>query len=111
MDLPPLERALDTLTDRARVVSRNLANANTPGYLRQDVPFFEVMKSTLAGAPPATTPVEQDRESPVRGDGNNTSPERELAALGSTTLMYRTVFQLTAKELSLFRTAVTEGRR
>jgi flagellar basal body rod protein FlgB len=52
-----------------------------------------------------------DFASPLRADGNNTSPERELAALTETALLYRTTLQLLAKDLSQLRAAITEGRR
>jgi len=109
-----LERALDVLTVRAKVLAGNLANASTPNYLRRDVPFHAVMRAMLAegGTKGAESlPAQVDLAPPLRADGNNTSPERELAALTETALLYRTTLQLLAKDLSQLRAAITEGRR
>jgi flagellar basal-body rod protein FlgB len=113
-----LERSLDVLSVRAKVLAGNLANANTPNFLRRDVPFHAVMRAMLSepttgdkGRGVRILPVQVDFASPLRADGNNTSPERELAALTETALLYRTTLQLLAKDLSQLRAAITEGRR
>ncbi len=111
MAVTGLERALNLLTQRAKVLAHNLANANTPAYLRREVPFYELMRAALNGDPPLVTSVQVDLSPPTRADGNNTSPERELAALTETALLYRVTLQLTAKELEQIRSAITEGRR
>lgn len=106
-----LERALTLLSRRVQVLAHNLANANTPAFLRRDVPFYELMRATLKGLDLPVTPAVIDLSPLVRADGNNTSPERELAALTETALLYRTTLQLAAKELDQLRSAITEGRR
>jgi flagellar basal-body rod protein FlgB len=112
-----LERALDVLSVRAKVLAGNLANASTPNFLRRDVPFHAVMRAMLSEPTMGDEgrgrilPVQVDFASPLRADGNNTSPERELAALTETALLYRTTLQLLAKDLSQLRAAITEGRR
>ncbi|GBC98987.1 hypothetical protein HRbin17_01508 [bacterium HR17] len=111
MALVGLERALDVLVMRAQVLAGNLANASTPGYLRRDVPFYEAMRTALAGQPLSRVPTRLDMTSAVRGDGNNTTPEKELAALTETSLLYRTILQLTEKGLAQLQAAITEGRR
>lgn len=112
MALNGLEGALTALTERARVLAGNLANANTPGYLRRDVPFYGLMRHLLeSGATPMTLLARPDFSPPTRADGNNTSPERELSALTETALLYRVTVQLAAKELERLRLAITEGRR
>ncbi len=114
-----LERALDILTVRAKVLAGNLANISTPYYLRRDVPFHAIMRAMLSGQASAqdlrqaatNLPTSMDFASPLRADGNNTSPEQELAALTETALLYRTTLQLLVKDLSQLRAAITEGRR
>lgn len=111
MALNGLERALTVLSRRAQVLAQNLANTNTPAYIRRDVPFHEIMKATLDKNSPLTITVQLDYSSPSRPDGNNTSPERELSALSETALLYRTTLQLAAKEIAQLRSAIFEGRR
>lgn len=111
MALIGLERALTVLSRRAQVLAQNLANTNTPAYIRRDVPFYKIMKATLDKNSPLTITAQLDYSSPIRSDGNNTSPERELSALSETALLYRTTLQLAAKEISQLRSAIFEGRR
>jgi len=106
-----LEWALDILSRRAQVLAHNLANTNTPGYIRHDVPFTALMRAILNGSSLPTIPSFPDYSPSLRADGNNTSPERELSALTETVLLYRTTLQLMVKELAGLRAAITEGRR
>jgi flagellar basal body rod protein FlgB len=69
------------------------------------------MRRVLSGGTVPASLVQIDLTPPARGDGNNTSPERELAAFTETALLYRVTLQLAAKELTLLRLAITEGRR
>lgn len=43
-----VERALDGLSMRQEAIARNLANANTPGYVSQEVAFEEALLDALA---------------------------------------------------------------
>ncbi|MCS7263420.1 MAG: flagellar basal body protein [Armatimonadetes bacterium] len=111
MALIGLERALNILSQRTKVLVNNLANANTPAYIRREVSFFALMRAVLSGREEFTTSVQIDWSSPFRADGNNTSPERELAALTETALLYHSILQLAAKEFAQLSSAITEGRR
>jgi flagellar basal-body rod protein FlgB len=54
--LDTLERALDARLLRQNVLAGNLANANTPGYVPQDIDFAAAMRQTepaLVPAPPS----------------------------------------------------------
>ncbi len=111
MALVGLERALKILSERTKVLANNLANANTPNYIRRDIPFFTLMRAMLDRNEKPLTNVQVDFSPFFRTDGNNTSPEKELSSLTETALLYRTVLQLAAKEFAQMRSAVTEGRR
>lgn len=104
-----LENALDTLAERQRVVSRNLANINTPGYKRSDVDFFAQMKKTFAGT--IVDPVaEEDTTAGDRLDGNNVSLEREMFALSQSELLFQATSRFTTGAFQRMRYAITEGR-
>ena len=73
-----LVRLLGACETRARVVSANIANSNTPGYLRQVVRFEELLGQALEdGDDPArvTPEIRPDLETPARPDGNNVTLE------------------------------------
>lgn len=107
--LKTLETALDVASDRARTLAENLANVNTPGYVRRDIPFHSVMRATLRegddGEGEADPPVRT-----ARADGNQVDLEREMAAISENALIYQTVAQITAARLSAVKYAIAEGR-
>jgi flagellar basal-body rod protein FlgB len=111
MALFGLEKALTVLSRRAQVLAQNLANSNTPTYIRRDIPFHSVMKAALDKNSEPVIVVQFDFSSPARADGNNTSLERELSELSKVALLYRTTLQLAAKEIAQLRSAIFEGRR
>jgi flagellar basal-body rod protein FlgB len=51
--IPGLERALDLSAARQRLLTENVANAETPGYRRKDIDFAAELKAA------------QDRQAPV----------------------------------------------
>ena len=73
-----LERYMDLLSARQKLVASNIANADTPGYHTQDIDFqSEFLNAT--GGPPHATDV---AGLPVKNDGNNVSLDREVAPAG-----------------------------
>ncbi len=46
-NLPVVSKSLDAAMLRAKVVSNNIANANTPGYRRVDVKFEDALRGAL----------------------------------------------------------------
>lgn len=109
-----LGRMLAASELRAKVIAANVANQNTPGYVRQVVRFEDLLREALdapgvdvAAVKPS---IELDRESPARPDGNNVSLELELNAMRENRLLYETYAAMLAGHFELLRTAVTEGR-
>ena len=72
------------LSTRQAVVSQNIANSSTPGYVAKDVaPFSEVLARQSAIAPNAPIDVSMKQESwEVRASGNSVSTEQELIKAG-----------------------------
>jgi flagellar basal-body rod protein FlgB len=69
---------------RARVIGNNIANYETPGYVRQVVRFEDLVSAELedGGADLAELEpiVEEDTVTPGRPDGNNVNLELEIGA-------------------------------
>ena len=108
-----LLRLLAATELRARVVSGNLANLDTPGYKRRDVRFEDLLRDAMTrGTDPGRVEarVETDVASPARPDGNNVSLELELNALRENRLLYETYAAILEGRMALQRIAVTEGR-
>lgn len=96
---------------RARVVSANIANSNTPGYTRQVVHFEELLGQELAkGGDPAQIEPElaNDEETPARPDGNNVSLELELNSMRENRLLYESYSAILRSHFSLLESAINE---
>ncbi|OAG28160.1 flagellar basal body rod protein FlgB [Thermodesulfatator autotrophicus] len=119
-----VSEALKLRLTRHEVISANIANVDTPGYRRKDVPFEKVMAAYLKGSPPlkVTNPRHIkpglapdggvpliEEEPPVEGTPNNVSLEQEMAKLSENNLMYQATVQALMKEIELLREAITEG--
>ena len=107
-----LSRLLDTASMRHRVISNNLANVNTPGFHRQEVSFEEAFARELqrGGEDRASAVLPRVIESQtgvVRQDGNNVDLDKEMGDLSKNALMFNTVTQLLAGQISSMRTAIT----
>jgi flagellar basal-body rod protein FlgB len=101
-----LERYMDLLSARQKLVASNIANADTPGYHTQDIDFqSEFLKA--AGGPPGTTEV---NELPMKNDGNNVSLDREARLLAENALRFQVASQLMKSQIRVVRSAITGGQ-
>ncbi len=108
-----LSRLLSATELRARVISGNIANQNTPGFKRQEVRFEDLLHDAMRRGEHLALlqpEVHEDTLSPARPDGNNVSLELELNALRENRLLYETYVAMLEGRMNLERIAVTEGR-
>ncbi|MEZ6184838.1 MAG: flagellar basal body protein [Planctomycetota bacterium] len=108
-ELNDVGRLLDVAGLRHRTIAANLANANTPGYLRREVRFEESFAKALEqGTNPGAVRAEVvvDKDSPTRLDGNNVESEQELVDLSKNALMYQTLTKAAASKAGLLRAAI-----
>lgn len=86
-----LLKLLSATEMRARVLSANIANQNTPGYVRREVRFEDVLRERLdsgSGSLDITPEIVVDTDTPGREDGNNVNLEYEMNALRENRLLY-----------------------
>ena len=132
---PVLEEAMKFAEDRHRLILSNVANADTPGYRRQDLDragfnrvlseaiqerdlehrgaFF--LRSTVrdpnprshGGFSPSRTPF-PETDGVLRHDQNNVSMEREMALMAKNAGQYTTYANLLNKAYGQIRAAITE---
>lgn len=132
---PVLEESMKFAEDRHRLILSNIANADTPGYRRQDLEVKRFQDSldrairdratrtprqfhvsdparqpigTWRGTLPGRVVSQLDHEGPLRHDENNISPEREMALLAQNAGKFRTMANLLRKEWSQMRAAISE---
>lgn len=101
-----LERYMDLLSARQKLVASNIANADTPGYKTQDVDFqFEFM--TLAkGEQPQTIQAQGLVEKP---DGNNVNLDRESRLLSEDQMRFNLASVLVHQSLKTVLEAIQGG--
>ena len=104
---------LDVTLLRHEALASNIANVETPGYKRMDIPrdfAKEFAKQVKAGeASSITVPkLAQDlTTSSTRMDGNNVEIDKELLEMGENSLQYETLTEFVSSSLRQLRLAIT----
>jgi flagellar basal-body rod protein FlgB len=101
-----LERYMDLLSARQKLVASNIANADTPGYHTKDLDF-QAELAHAAGSEPRV--VEADGLK-VKNDGNNVSIDRESRLLAENALRFQIASALMGSEIRVQKMAIQEGR-
>ena len=102
-----LERYLDLLSARQKLVASNIANADTPGYTTKDIDFqFEFMSLAEGGSPN----VMDAPDLAVKNDGNNVSMDREARLLAENALRFNLASSLMKSQIKLITSAIEEGK-
>ena len=100
-----LEKYMDLLSTRQKLVASNIANLDTPGYHTQDIDFQAEFHSAV-GAP-------RVMDAPglaVKNDGNNVSLDRESRLLAENALRFQLASTLLKGQIRLVRSAIEEGK-
>lgn len=87
-----LEGALDVSAKRQAIISHNIANANTPGYVPLD--FDEVLGKAVK-----------------RTNGKGVVIEEEMASLTENSVKYSAYVKLLSSKINILKTIVTQGRK
>lgn len=125
-----MHTALNGLSLRQQVISRNLANVDTPGYQSQTVTFEAALQSAQSATHAPTvqmavtksahmlgveTPprepvgVELRQGGTLRADGNNVDVDVELTQMAETSIRFQALSQLLTKKYQGLRTII-QGR-
>lgn len=100
-----LERALDRASLRHELLSKNLANVNTPGYKRQDIDFAMTLDRAMSDADDPTTDMGN-----IRTDGSSVDLESEVVAMADTELRYQMITEMTSRYFTGLQSVIREGR-
>ncbi len=117
-----VEKALDGLALRMNTAASNLANVNTPGYVRQDVTFEDALaeayeqspKNLPAFDPGYTSPLQTfqpkvERQPGVqRVDGNGITPEVEMNRMVESAIAYNALVRQTG--FSTLKTVIQNSK-
>ena len=126
-----LDQGLTGVAQRHRVLSNNIANADTPNFKRSDVDFYgtlsRVIQQETKTAPLYTThashmavsrpvlspafPVRQSFDTTHRVDGNNVDIEKEIVEINKNSILHQTLVNFVTNQFTSLRYAIEEGRR
>jgi flagellar basal-body rod protein FlgB len=101
-----LERYMDLLSVRQKLVASNIANVDTPGYRTRDIDFQAEFQGALGGSPR----VSDVPGLAVRNDGNDVSLDRESRLLAENALRFQVASSLLRTQLRTVRSAIEEGK-
>ena len=102
-----LGRYMDLLSTRQKLVTSNIANADTPGYRTLDIDFAAEMRSASQGPP---VRVFEHGHLAVKTDGNDVSLDRESRLLAENALRFNMASNLMKAQLRMVKAAIQEGR-
>lgn len=115
---------LHGLSARQQAISNNIANIDTPGYQRQEVPFESELRRALAGGSTSlattdprhvTAGAAQGSDLGLQGaqqlasqrlDGNNVSIDQEMVDLADTQMRYQAAGNAISMHLDTIRNVI-----
>jgi flagellar basal-body rod protein FlgB len=112
-------KALSVRAFYHKVVSGNIANAQTPGYKEKEIDFKRELDKRV-GADMTRTPMgETDytisentgQDGLARLDGNTVNLEDQTVKLTENQLMYQALIQMASKRFSMMKYLIGEGKR
>jgi flagellar basal-body rod protein FlgB len=101
-----LEKYMNLLSTRQKLIASNIANADTPGYKTRDIDFQSEFQSALNG-PASTVEVSGLK---INNDGNNVSLDREAQLLSENAMRFNIATQLMKGQFSRMKMAIEEGK-
>ena len=124
-----LKNRLGYLTERQRLISQNVANADTPGYRPSDLKPFgfaahmaaagqgseglaRTHRTHIAGAVRKTGPLRsvEGKDSEITLDGNAVSLEEQMLKMGEARIQYDAAIGFYQKSMGLLRMAARGPR-
>jgi flagellar basal-body rod protein FlgB len=106
-----LESAMRGAAMRQTTIAGNIANANTPGYRRQDVDFHGALRAAMgAGESHAVENVSfaatTDASAPMQADGNAVDIDVENANLAKNGLEYEALVSVASARIAILKAAM-----
>jgi flagellar basal-body rod protein FlgB len=102
-----IERYMNLLSARQKLVASNIANADTPGYQTKDIDFRAELESQMGSSNPTAIEVSGLKN---KNDGNNVSIDREARMLAENALRFNIASILARGEIRMMKNAIEEGK-
>ena len=101
-----LERYMDLLSARQKLVVSNIANADTPGYKTRDIDFQSEFRNAVDPCQPQVAEVSGLK---TKNDGNNVNIDRESRLLAENDIRFSAATNLLKSRLKTLRAAIDGG--
>ena len=105
-----LERAISGAALRQSVLAGNIANANTPGYLRKDVDFHSALQQAMGTGREAIDGLQfsatTDASAVMRPDGGTVDIDVESANLSKNALEYESMVTAARARVDILKAAM-----
>ncbi len=119
-----LNRSLDVRTARHRVLSSNVANAETPNYAPRDLPFEKILERSMGPSSaiplqkthprhfpePITLTSDWSAEVEQQPGGEGVNIDEEMAKLAENNLNFQAGVQSLVKKIEALKLTISEGR-
>jgi flagellar basal-body rod protein FlgB len=102
-----VEQYMNLLSARQKLVSANIANADTPGYKTKDIDFQTELANQMGGQGP--TPIDVAGLK-TKNDGNNVDMDRESRMLAENALRFAVATNLAHSELQSIKSAIEDSK-
>jgi flagellar basal-body rod protein FlgB len=102
-----LERYMDLLSARQKIVASNIANADTPGFKTRDLDFQSEFQSAMSSSSPRSSEVPG---LPTKNDGNNVDLDREARLLAENAMRFNLASGLMRTQIQMVKEAIQEGK-
>jgi flagellar basal-body rod protein FlgB len=122
-----LSKVLDFRTVKQSVISGNLANADTPGYIPRDIPFEKALQRAVSKGSVKLNKTNHNHISIDQkiftkdfnprdiviedGKPNELNIDNEMAKMAQNNLLYEASVKLLSKKFEALKTVITESRR
>ena len=109
-------RSLDVRTLNHKVLSGNIANAETPDYLAKSVPFQKVLERSLEGEPstslkrthPRHLPEDTDEDSRVETTSEAVDIDKEMQKLAENNVMFQAGVQMLVRKFEALKFTILD---
>jgi flagellar basal-body rod protein FlgB len=102
-----VERYMNLLSARQKLVASNIANADTPGYKTKDVDFQTELANQLGNQGPIATEVSGLK---TKNDGNNVDMDRESRLLAENSLRFAVASSMARSEIQSIKSAIEDSK-
>jgi flagellar basal-body rod protein FlgB len=106
-----LESAIRGSAMRQTTLAGNVANANTPGYVRQDVDFHGALQAAMSSGDEKSVEnvgfaSSSDSSAPMQADGNSVDIDVENAKLAKNGLEYEALVSVASARIAILKSAM-----